>query len=375
MKVVFLHSHKFRKIKNEYYSLGGLSNEVLERYTKYADKVVILARIIEESFNENNIYSKITNPKVEIKDYRKISRKELKQEINSADRIIGRLPCMISIKGIKLAKKLNKKYLIEVVGCAWDAYWNHSLKGKIVALWMFLTMKKVIKNAPKVLYVSNKFLQKRYSTNGEQIACSDVVLSKFKEDILEKRKNKIKKKKSNNKIIIGTIGAVNVKYKGQEYVIKAIKALKNKGYNIEYQVVGSGSNEYLQKITEKNNVNENVKFIGSLPHEEIFNWLDDIDIYIQPSKVEGLARALIEAMSRACPCIASNAGGNPELINAKYIFKKKNVKDLQRKIELILNSDEQLKEAESNFETSKNYTKDRLYKIRNDFYKKLFLIK
>ena len=41
MKIVFLHSHKFRKIKNEYYSLGGLSDKVLGRYAQYADEVTI----------------------------------------------------------------------------------------------------------------------------------------------------------------------------------------------------------------------------------------------------------------------------------------------------------------------------------------------
>lgn len=368
MKIVFLHSHKFRKIKNEYYSLGGLSDKVLGRYAQYADEVTIIARIIEqEEFDDNNIYSKIINEKVEIKDYRNLSRRELKEEINSADRVIARLPCMISIKGIKLAKKLDKKYLVEVVGCAWDAYWNHSLRGKVVALWMFMKMKSAIKKAPRVLYVSNEFLQNKYPTNGIQIACSDVVLPNLEEKILNRRNAKIENMKKNNKIIIGTIGAVDVKYKGQAYVIKAVKNLKNKGYNIEYQVVGSGNNKNLQKIAKKYNVYKDVKFIGSLPHEKIFDWIDNIDIYIQPSKVEGLPRALIEAMSRACPCIGSTAGGIPELLKPEYIFKKGDSKELAKIVE-NLSKDNMLEQASFNFEQAQKYNGKVINNRRNKFY-------
>jgi len=372
VKVIFLHSHKFRKIKNEYYSLGGLSDEVLERYTKYADKVEVIARVIEQKqLDENNIYSKITNPKVEIKDYRKLSRRQLKEEISSADRIIARLPCGISTIGIKIARKLNKEYLVEVVGCAWDAYWNHSLKGKIIAFWMFITMRRAVKNAPKVLYVSNEFLQKRYPTKGKQIACSDVVFPELEESVLEKREKRIRDTKNNNKIIIGTIGAVNVKYKGQEYVIKAIKDLKNKGYDIEYQVVGSGDNKYLQEVAEKNNVNDNVVFIGSLSHEKIFDWIDNIDIYVQPSKTEGLPRSLVEAMSRACPCIGSEAGGIPELLDQEYVFKKGKNKDLAKLIEGFSES-KMLQQAKLNFEQAKKYNDEAINIKRNKFYEEFF---
>lgn len=38
---------------------------------------------------------------------------------------------------------------------------------------------------------------------------------------------------------------------------------------------------------------------------------------------EGLSRALVEAISRALLCIASNCGGNPELLDERYIVKLK----------------------------------------------------
>jgi glycosyltransferase involved in cell wall biosynthesis len=45
--------------------------------------------------------------------------------------------------------------------------------------------------------------------------------------------------------------------------------------------------------------------------------LRDADLFILPSRSEGLSVALLEAMSHGIPCIASNVGGNGELLGAK----------------------------------------------------------
>lgn len=367
MNILFIHSHKFRKINSKIYSLGGLSENVLKRYIDQNDRITVIARIINEVKSKSN-YSEITDSRIKILDINNIKKEGLKYNIKNADLIIVRLPCIIGNISLHIAKKYNKKCIVEVVGCAWDSYWNHGILGKLLAPIIYYIMKKQIKEAENVLYVSEKFLQSRYPTDGNQIACSDVCLKEVNDNVINSR---ITSKKQKDKIKITTIGAANVRYKGQQYVIKAISKLKKEGYKLEYQIIGSGDSSYLKQVAIKNNVEKEVKFIGSVPHDEIFEYLDDTDIYIQPSNLEGLCRALIEAMSRGCPCIASNVGGNPELINSKYIFKKKNVKDLIEKIKLILENDENIKESKYNFENARKYSDNKLNIIRNDFYKKI----
>lgn len=369
MNIVFAHDHKFREYEEEFYSTGGLSDSVLSRYVEIFGNVTVVARIIKKQQGDRNL-SKIINKNVRIINSGWKGKKKLilEKEIKECDAVIARLPSFIGNKAIYYAKKYNKPYLIEVVGCAWDSMWNHSKLGKIIAPYMFYKTRKNVKNSEFSLYVTNDFLQKRYPTNGISISCSDVVLAEHKEEVLQKRIENINVKK--DKCIIGTIAAVDVKYKGQESIIRALAKLnKDSAIKYEYHLVGGGDNTYLKTIAKKYGVLEEVKFLGTIPHEEIFDWLDSIDIYAQPSKVEGLPRALVEAMSRSIPCLATNVGGMPELLSSKFLFSKKRNIDEICKILKKFNKNVLEEQARDNFNKSKLYNKNLIEEKRNNFFK------
>lgn len=369
MNILFVHDHKFRKINGDIYSTGGLSDEVLSRYTSYAASLTVIARIIEETSSADR-WTKITDPKVSILGSSGLKFAELKNEIIKCDKLIVRLPSFLGLQALKINQKIGKPYLIEMVACAWDALWFHGIKGKITAPCIFLANKYYINKAPYTLYVTKEFLQKRYPTKGINIGISDVVLpEKTGEDIPEKRKTHITE--NTGRIVLGTAAAVNVKYKGQAYVIKALSLLKEKGYtNYVYQLVGSGDQERLKKYAEKCGVSDQVEFLGSIPHNEMFGWLDSIDLYLQPSFQEGLSRAIVEAMSRALPCIVSDAGGNPELIDPAFVCGRKG--NFAAKLaESISSMDKQtmLVCAERNYTFARNFDSEKLNSERIRFMK------
>ena len=109
-----------------------------------------------------------------------------------------------------------------------------------------------------------------------------------------------------------------------------------------------------------------VKFLGTLPHEKIFDYLDNIDIYIQTSKQEGLPRALIEAMSRGCPSLGSKVGGIPELLNSDCVFNKGSVHEI---CELLKKMDHKvmIEKAKYNFKKAREYDKELLDNQRSEF--------
>src|SRR5690606_17875953 len=144
--------------------------------------------------------------------------------------------------------------------------------------------------------------------------------------ILSSRLAKIKESKAPLKL--ATIAAIDVAYKAQADVIKAIALLKKQNVIIEYDNIGQGNTDVLGKLIDDLNLNDLVHLKGSIPHDQIFEILKQIDIYIQPSLVEGLPRAVIEAMSMGCPVIGSDAGGIPELITSECLYPKGNLEAL-----------------------------------------------
>src|SRR5262249_11776025 len=60
---------------------------------------------------------------------------------------------------------------------------------------------------------------------------------------------------------------------------------------------------------------EHIVITGQLPTPEAVNaHLQACDVYLQPSLWDGMPNALLEAMAAGCGCIASDAGGIPEII-------------------------------------------------------------
>lgn len=367
MKVLFVHDHKFRKINDVLYSPGGLPNDILSRYTKWFGEVEVIGRIIEE-YKTKDTYSRIINDKIHINN-----KSELRKKVQDADVIIARLPSINGYKAILWARMFRKPFMVEVVGCAFDSYWNYSLFGKIVAVPAYLIMRRCVSVSPYTLYVTHRFLEKRYPSHGEQAAISDVSLANFNEEIIKKRLDKIKN--MTGKITLGTAAAVDIHYKGQEYVIRAIPIIEKRlGVSIEYQLAGAGNTSYLKKIAEESGVRDKIIFKGIIPHKEIFNWFDDLDIYVHPSMFEGLSRAIIEAMSRGLPCVAADRGGNGELLEKANLYFVGNKRRISEKISrvvshMLLTDGEMEKNAVRNYNYVNNFYDDqRLTEQRNKFY-------
>lgn len=383
MRILFCHDGPLKKDEDNNYYGTAHNDKTFKRYYNIADELAVAIRVNNISESEaKRKFSKITVTPFEVVECpnvssfkgmlleRNLTKQILKEAVLKSDYVVARLPSLIGFIGIDLARKLNKPYFVEVVACSWDAYWNHSFKGKLVAPLMYLSTKRRVKNSSYTLYVTNQFLQKRYPTNGISIGISDVSLPNFDENVLEKRLNKIKE--NNKKIILGTTAAVNVRYKGQQYIIEALGKLKEMGINnLEYQLVGGGDDSYLKSIAEKYHVTDQVKFLGTKPHHEVFDWLDSIDIYVQPSRQEGLPRAVIEAMSRGLPCFGAETGGIPELLDTSFIFSntRKNIDEIC-KIILSYNKRVMIEQAKRNFNEAKKYQENIIEEKRNAFYRK-----
>ena len=128
-------------------------------------------------------------------------------------------------------------------------------------------------------------------------------------------------------------------------------------------MIGGGNKERLENLAKRLNVSELVHFEGIVPHSQIFEKLDEMHMYIQPSLQEGLPRSVVEAMSRGLLCICANTAAMPEMVEPKYIVKRKSVDDIVEVLKKIT-VDELKSQAKRNFEEAKKYEDEVLKKKR-----------
>ncbi len=332
-KLAFFHDGPLYKDIEGNMHAGILNDEIIDRYFYLADEFVSVTRISSTEDCRQSTVLKHSNVKyVEIPNlntlrgrlfYVGLCKKIIEEQVRKSNYVVARVPSYVANYAIEYAKKYKKPYLTEVVGCSWDSLWNYSWKGKILAPQAFFAQKKVIHNAPYVIYVTNGFLQKRYPTKGISTSCSNVQITEPHNNIIKQRIERIRNSKEI--ITIGTAAAVDVRYKGQQYVIEAMGKLKEQGIvNYRYELVGGGDNHYLKSVVLKNGVEAQVVFKGAISHDAVLNWIETIDIYAQPSRQEGLPRALIEAMSRGVPALGAMTGGIPELLEKDFIIRNDN---------------------------------------------------
>lgn len=296
--------------------------------------------------------------------------KRIESAVTAADLVIARLHSIVGMRVLDYAHKQGKKCFAELMGDAWDGLWNHGLVGKLIAPYVFLMTKKVAWNADYALYVTNEFLQKRYPCKHPSVAASNVQLTEVSEDVLARRIERINSSDMKN-LCLMTTAAVDVQYKGQEFVIKAIPLLNKAGIRVQYLLVGGGDQTYLKEVARKFEVEDQVKFVGRLPLPEVFELLDTVDIYVQPSLQEGLPRSVIEAMSRGCPAIGARTAGIPELLSLECVVRRKSAKDIAETIIKIANQEKMTKLAKRNFEEAKEYRNSVLNARREAYFSRI----
>lgn len=361
----------------------AFSNSALECYFQHFDHVTMLVRRADIALDDMKRLSgmnKVTtdrlsviflpNPTADLKSYlnprlHKEYRRTVIEQITPEKAVIIRVPSTSGTIAADYCHKNGKLFLAEAIGCPWDSLWNHSLKGKILAPQARENLRRVMRNAPFSVYVTNAFLQRRYPTKGITAAISDVELQPMEQSVLDARLAHIRN--HTGKIKIATSGGL-VAYKGQQFVIQALAKLKSQGNtDFEYHLAGSGDDETLRDLAVKLSVKDQVIFEGRLAHERMFAWLDEMDLYIQPSLQEGLPRAVMEAMSRGLPALGARTGGIPELLGENYIFPRKDVEAIARILQAITQK-EMESMAACNFERAKDYQKETLDKRRYALY-------
>lgn len=102
------------------------------------------------------------------------------------------------------------------------------------------------------------------------------------------------------------------KVKGVKYLLQAIESISAEK-DFRLLLIGDKTNspEFKEEILR---VGADHKVFGLGFQDDVYNWIDTCDIYVQPSLSEGLGKSIMEAMILGKPCVVTQSGGPEELI-------------------------------------------------------------
>jgi len=182
--------------------------------------------------------------------------------------------------------------------------------------------------------------------------------------------------KPKDKIIIGTIKALKPKY-GIEYLIRAFKILVDKypSLPLELYIGGEGYlKEELEKLVRSLNIEDKVRFIGFIPHDEVPRYFNMFTVSVSVSESESFGVAVLEAEACGVPVVVSNIGGLPEVVKdgeTGFIVPPKNPEATANAIEKILLDEELRRKLSVN---ARNFVLDKYnwkgnFKLITEIYK------
>jgi len=170
---------------------------------------------------------------------------------------------------------------------------------------LFTPFLKMVFKTPSIIQTISVYLSDYGRSMGY---CGEIKVIPNGADV-EKFKNKnekIKKKDKKSKIILITVSRLVTK-NAVDDIIKALQFLPD---NFVLKIIGTGPEEKnLRRIVKNLHLETSVLFLGDISHDILPDYLHTADIFIRPSRSEGMGSAFIEAMAAGLPVIGTPVGG------------------------------------------------------------------
>ncbi|MFH1192076.1 MAG: glycosyltransferase family 4 protein [bacterium] len=137
--------------------------------------------------------------------------------------------------------------------------------------------------------------------------------------------------------VIGTVANL-YENKGLKYLIEAAKIIINDMPNCLFILIGEGElKNKLRKLISDNKLQNNFFILGRV--QDAYKYFRAFDAFCLPSIKEGLAYTLVEALMAGLPIVATNVGGNPEIVKNKvngFLVNSRDKNALAEKIKILL---------------------------------------
>jgi len=232
---------------------------------------------------------------------------------------------------------------------------------------------------------SKKFSQlERAPISKFDVCYNGVEIGRYSISEHDKTKIKMKYGIKENEKVVGVLGGVK-KLKGHIEFLEMAEMLSQSHYDVKFMIVGGGYKEkadeyfnYIKKLSIEKGLNRKVVFTGFI--KEIDKILPIFDIAILPSYTEGCSNVLLEYMAAGKPVVATDVGGNPELVThgiTGFIVPSRDINSLREKTLLLLSSESlRRRMGLAGYEKANDsFSLTRMVSMQMDYYENLMRLK
>lgn len=176
-----------------------------------------------------------------------------------------------------------------------------------------------------------------------------------------------------NDFIIGSVGRLAYP-KNYEFLIEKFSLIKKIIPNTKVIVIGDGSDKdkFQKRIIELNIQNE-FFLVGAI--KDSYQFIKAFDVFTLLSRYEGLSISLIEAIFAEVPILASNVGGNSEIVSitSGQLFELDNINDYLEKLKMIIENKNKI--IKDNVELKKKFDLKLMVNKYENLYKNILMEK
>jgi glycosyltransferase involved in cell wall biosynthesis len=238
----------------------------------------------------------------------------VRRAVADADRVVLRVPGVIGSLGAVACRVSRRRYAVEVVGDPADVLASGVLGavGRCARHLAAAQLRWVVRGADTSLFVTRQALQRRYPPRPGTPSTGTARVQLDRDDFVSRGRTG-----PQPPFRVVTIGSQEQRYKGHDVLLRALRQLLDEGLDVTATVVGGGRmHDELVGLAVALGLADRVVFTGAVhARHRIVEILDAAALFALPSRTEGMPRALIEAMARALPSVATDVGGIPELLD------------------------------------------------------------
>jgi phosphatidylinositol alpha-1,6-mannosyltransferase len=362
------------------WTLEAFPSSFWDRYTAVFDSVRVVARVldvatvpagatrVDSSAVSVHAVPHYLGPAQFLRRRRAVVR-SLAQAVRPDDAVLLRVPSTLGSLLADLLEPRDHPVSLEVVGDPHDVFGPGAVRHPLRPLlrrWFVSRLRRQCRRAAAVAYVTERSLQRRYPAGPDAVTTSYSSID-LRDDAFAPQPRPA----GQAPWTLVSVGSLEQLYKGTDVLIDAVAQLVASGLDVTYEHVGDGRHRpELEHRARALGLADRVRLLGALPAgAQVREVLDRADVFVLPSRTEGLPRALIEAMARGLPAVGSTAGGIPELLPGADLVPPGDASALARRLRaLLLDPVQRESSAARNLAHARTYASGVLGPRRTAFY-------